>query len=352
MTSQTGRRVLGAIVAGSIAASLAACSGGGSTSGATGGEGSEQFVLGISQPVQAVEAPRNWQKGIEVQAAALGMKTVVADANLDPNKQLSDVQSMISQGVDALCLSPLDPQGIQPAVEQAKSRGIPVIGWSAGANSAELGYATNFEADDQQAGEDAAKLMAEQLGEGAMVAAIQGPPYIPISTLRFSGFEQGAKKYGLNLVAAQINESADGVSGATPIADAWKAKYGADLKGIFSYNDPSALGAAAVAGDGFQPLLTGVNGAVEAVDAIKQGRMLATWDQRTVETGNACAWAAYQLLTDETVPPIVNVQMPRIDASNVAKWRSPEELLGTALKISVGEKDGVAVLQTDAQPEG
>jgi ribose transport system substrate-binding protein len=322
----------------------------GAGDGGTGGAG--EFTLGISQPVGAVEATRVWEEGVEVQAKALGMDTVSADANLDANKQLSDVQSMISQGIDALCISPLDPEGLQPVLDDANDRGIVVIGWSAGEGASERGFATDLETDDVLAGEDAAKMIFEQAGAGAKVAAIQGPPFIPISKQRAAGFQAGVEKYGLDLVAEQINDSHDSTSGATPIADAWKAKYGSDLKGIFSYNDPSALGAAATVDDTFKPLLTGVNGSAEAIEAIAQGRLLATWDQRTVETGNACAWAAHQALTGEELPPEIIVHMPRYDASNAADWKSPEELLRAPLEISIEESDGVATLQTNVtQPE-
>jgi ABC-type sugar transport system substrate-binding protein len=259
------------------------------------------------------------------------------------------VQSMMSQGIDALCISPLDPEGLQPVIDDANDRGIAVIGWSAGEGAAERGFATDFETDDALAGEDAARIVADEVGAGADIAAIQGPPAIPISKQRAAGFKAGAEKYGLNIVAEQINDSPDGTSGATPIADAWKAKYGSDLKAIVSYNDPSALGAAASIDEDFTPLLTGINGSLEAIEAIKQGRLLATWDQRTVETGNACAWAAHQLLTGNELPPLITVHMPRYDQSNAADWRTPEELLQAPIEISVDEQDGAATLETNVR---
>lgn len=329
-------------------AAMSACSG---SSGGEGGAGKKDgpFTLGISQPVQAVEATRVWGEGVEVQAKSLGMKTVMADANLDPNKQLSDVQSMMGQGIDALCISPLDPEGLQPVIDEANKRGIKVIGWSAGQGAKDRGFATDFETDDALAGEDAAKIVSEAVGAGAKIAAIQGPPSIPISKQRAAGFKAGAKKYGLDIVAEQINDSPDGTSGATPIADAWKAKYGSDLKAIVSYNDPSAIGAAASIDGGFKPLLTGLNGSIEAIEAIQQGRLLATWDQRTVETGNACAWAANQLLTGKKLPPVITVHMPRYDKSNAATWKAPKELLKKPIVIGVEDKDGAATLKTDIE---
>lgn len=346
MSNSRWTRGVGASISVLALASMTAC---GSSAGGAGGSGSDgkTYLLGISQPVQNVEATRVWGEGVELKAKELGMKTVMVDANLDPNKQLSDVQSMISQGINALCISPLDPQGLQPVLEDAKKRGIKLIGWSAGEGSQARGFATDFETDDAVAGEDAAKMIFDQVGAGAKVAAIEGPPFIPIAKQRAAGFKAGVKKYGLDLVADQVNESADSTSGATPIAEAWKAKYGSDLKAIASYNDPSAIGAAAAVGGDFTPLLTGLNGSGEAIDAIKQGRLLATWDQRTVETGNACAWAAHELLTGKKLPPVITVHMPRFDKSNAGDWKSPAELLKAPIQISVKEENGTATLQTN-----
>ena len=52
-----------------------------------------------------------------------------ADAQSSSAKQLSDVESLIAQGVDALIILAQDAQAIGPAVQAAADEGIPVVGY-------------------------------------------------------------------------------------------------------------------------------------------------------------------------------------------------------------------------------
>ena len=60
---------------------------------------------------------------------AAGAKYVSADAQSSSAKQLSDIESLIAQGVDALIVLAQDTQAIIPAVEMAADEGIPVIAY-------------------------------------------------------------------------------------------------------------------------------------------------------------------------------------------------------------------------------
>jgi ABC-type sugar transport system substrate-binding protein len=52
---------------------------------------------------------------------------LVTDANDDPVKQISDVQDLINQGVDALIVAPATEDALDPIVGRAMKQGIPVI---------------------------------------------------------------------------------------------------------------------------------------------------------------------------------------------------------------------------------
>ena len=54
---------------------------------------------------------------------------VSADAQSQPSKQLSDVESLITRGVNALIILAQDSDAIRPAVEKAAAEGIPVVGY-------------------------------------------------------------------------------------------------------------------------------------------------------------------------------------------------------------------------------
>lgn len=60
---------------------------------------------------------------------AAGASYLSADAQSSSAKQLSDVESLIAQGVDALIILAQDAQAIGPAVQAAADEGIPVVGY-------------------------------------------------------------------------------------------------------------------------------------------------------------------------------------------------------------------------------
>ena len=58
-----------------------------------------------------------------------GADYLSADAQSSASKQLSDIESLIAQGVDALIILAQDAQAIGPAVQAAADEGIPVIAY-------------------------------------------------------------------------------------------------------------------------------------------------------------------------------------------------------------------------------
>ncbi|MQQ10165.1 D-xylose ABC transporter substrate-binding protein [Epibacterium sp. SM1979] len=60
---------------------------------------------------------------------AAGATYISADAQSSSGKQLSDVESLIAQGVDALIILAQDTQAIGPAIAAAADEGIPVVAY-------------------------------------------------------------------------------------------------------------------------------------------------------------------------------------------------------------------------------
>jgi len=85
-------------------------------------------LVGFSYPIEA----NTYLKAIGLGAQAELMKKCGAeffpvDAQLDGNKQISDVEAMITKGVDAMIIYPLDSNGLKPALDKASEAGIKVI---------------------------------------------------------------------------------------------------------------------------------------------------------------------------------------------------------------------------------
>jgi D-xylose transport system substrate-binding protein len=60
---------------------------------------------------------------------ANGNEYVSADAESSSAKQLTDIEALIAQGVDALIINAWDKDAILPAIDKAAAEGIPVLGY-------------------------------------------------------------------------------------------------------------------------------------------------------------------------------------------------------------------------------
>ena len=61
-------------------------------------------------------------ESIVAEAERLGVELITTNAESDLNKEISDIQSMVDQGADALIISPLNSEGLDPASPMRKRR--------------------------------------------------------------------------------------------------------------------------------------------------------------------------------------------------------------------------------------
>jgi ABC-type sugar transport system substrate-binding protein len=104
-------------------------------------------------------------------------KIVYTDANLDTQKAISDVRSMIAQGVNVIVSYPDAGKALLPAYRQATQRDIPVALWS-NANIGKPGtdYLTFSGQDVCELGKTYAEIMNENLPDGGEIAFLGGTP--------------------------------------------------------------------------------------------------------------------------------------------------------------------------------
>lgn len=106
---------------------------------------------------------------------AAGAEYISADAQSSSSKQLSDIESLIAQGVDALIVLAQDAQAIGPAVQAAADEGIPVIAYDRLIEDSRAFYLTF---DNVEVGRMQARAVLEAAPEGNYVM-IKGSPTDP-----------------------------------------------------------------------------------------------------------------------------------------------------------------------------
>lgn len=89
----------------------------------------QDITVGVSWSNFQEERWKTDEAAITSALEAAGAGYASTDAQSSSSKQLSDVESLIAQGIDALVIVAQDTQAILPAVEAAAAEGIPVVAY-------------------------------------------------------------------------------------------------------------------------------------------------------------------------------------------------------------------------------
>lgn len=288
-------------------------------------KGDTPLTIGFASPTSASEPIQVLEQSMSATAEKLGGKVVILDAGLDVDKQVSDIQQLVAQKVDAIVVFPLDPHAVVPAVEQAKKAGIPAVAIEYdNQDPNEIGP---FDTQIVQGTDRLAYLEVEQafkdVGKGGKVVQIGLNVPAPTIVAIGNATKKWAEKFGLQYQGRADNPS-DDIAGGEKAMAGLLAKY-PDAEGVLAYNDASAIGAAAAARTQGRDMRFYGNygGASDGLTAIENDRIDGTvlFDQPGV--GKFAVWGAYDLVEDpdaelpKTVlpgPPVV------VTAQNVSKF--------------------------------
>ncbi|MFV0426800.1 MAG: substrate-binding domain-containing protein [Beutenbergiaceae bacterium] len=319
-------RGLFATIAAVAALSLAACSSttpeGETDTGADGGGGDTgdgEFTIGIS--MSTLENPFfvTVKDGAVAQAEAAGLESLVADAQNDTQKQLNDVQDLITKGIDALVINPVEPESATPIVELANDNDIPVITVD---RSSSGGTVTSHIASDNVLG---GYLICEWLGETlngeGNLAVLEGIAGTSPELDRDEGCNDALTNYpGIVEVASQPADW-DRAMGYTTAQNIIQANP--DLDAIFGRNDLAALGAVEAvqeAGLADDILVISFDGIQDALDAVEAGTLAATVVQDPTLMGATAVDTAITVLEGGTVDELQELEVKVANAENIGDF--------------------------------
>ena len=193
-------------------------------------EAGDTVTIAFSAPA----ADHGWIAGITEAARAEAenyedVELVVAEGTNDVGTQISQVETFINDGVDAIVLLPFDGAALTPVALQAMEAGIPVINVDREFDDPAASRATIL-GDNYGMGVSAGTYICEQVGDNpdAVVAEIAGIDSLPLTQDRSQGFKDALETCGLdvdNRVAADFTveggeEAASNLLQAAPKIDA------------------------------------------------------------------------------------------------------------------------------------
>ena len=143
----------------------------------------EGKIIGVSWANFQEERWKTDEASMKATIEAAGDTYISADAQSSSSKQIADIDSLISQGADALIILPQDPSAIVPAVEAATREGIPVVAYG---RPIEHQGALYVDFDNTETGRIQAREVLKVRPAGNY-AFIKGAPADPNADLQFLG---------------------------------------------------------------------------------------------------------------------------------------------------------------------
>ena len=310
------KKVLGVILAASMAFGLMACGGNAEEAAAPAAEAPAEEAPAAEAPAEeTAEAPaeeaaaetasaegltigfsvydlsneyfQSMLNGVEAEAEAEGITLKTHDQKSDENEMITGCTNLLDQDIDALIVSPCKPEVMGSVVDAAKEKGVPVIilDIGDGGSDKDVIVVSDMFGGGEIAGKYCVDLLTENAAEGKDYAIIKCEESAVYAIQRGQGFESAMSEAGYNKVA-ELTANSDQTQGYTAMQDILASNP--DIVAVFAENDNMALGAASAieeAGQKGKILVFGFDGNESAIDAIKDGSMAGTIAQQPVEIG-------------------------------------------------------------------
>jgi ribose transport system substrate-binding protein len=239
-----------------------------------------------------------------------GYDVLVVSGEFDVARQQNQVKDFIVKKVAAIVLTPCDSMAIGPAIKEANDAGIPVLTADIACLAPGVKVVTHIATDNYGGGKQAAAALMEALGpEGGRVAIIDHK-LIESCILRVKGFKEIIEQHNAGRTSGKVEIVAELPGGAAKDGGFRAAEdllqAHANLAGIFSINDPSALGARAAmekAGRAEQIVLVGFDGSPEGKASVKAGKLYASPIQFPDRIGIETVRAIVRHFKGQSLPP-------------------------------------------------
>ncbi|OLE30216.1 MAG: LacI family transcriptional regulator [Actinobacteria bacterium 13_1_20CM_3_71_11] len=279
-------------------------------------------VVGFSQSEKEANPFRIAEtQSIKDEAAKLGVKKLLTtNAQSQLSKQISDIQDMLAQGAQFLIVAPLNSAGLEPALQAAAAKKVPVLTIDRKINATACkDYVAFLGSNFVEQGKRAADALVKATGGKGKVAILLGSSGNNVTTDRTNGFVDQLKATapGMEIVAQQTGDFARD-KGQQVMEQLIQSKP--DITAVYAENDEMALGAVtALKGAGKNPgqavKIVSIDGTRNAVQAIVDGTISAVIESNP-RFGPLAFQTAQQFYGGSPIPENVIISDRAYDSAN------------------------------------
>lgn len=293
--------------------------------------GDDTVKIGVAMASVNSAAFQVMAETLESTAKELGAEPIVFSAEHDLERQIDQIQDMITQGCDAIIINSVDAEGVVPIVEQAREQGIKILAIDRKI-SCDIDYA--IETDNVEAGAAAARYFVEVAnGEEAEVLELIADPTATALRERQEGFKDVILENSNMKLVGEPSIGTSTEQAYNAVIDAFSANP--DIRFIFTSGDmyiapiQSALielGKQLPVDDPGHVYLASVDGEKSCLDAVNEGTSDAVICQLFTDIAVKCMNVAVDMVNG-TEPETTNELYPVIVYTRESKDSIPVEQL-------------------------
>lgn len=288
--------------------------------------GNKTLTIGVSYPTSNNPFWQRYLAFMQQTAGQLGVKIDAVSADNNEQKQLSDVESLVSKHVDGFIITPQSTAVGRALLRTAAHAGIPAVvtdrypGYAPGVVK-DANYDAFVGPDDVQSGAGIANALIKEFGATKLLA-IGGTPGSSVTLGRQQGLEKavGADHAQVVQYVGAGEEISNGLQATQNMLQAHKP---GTANGIWCYNDALCMGAIKAlqtAGRSNQFKVGGEDLTPEGLSDIKAGTYQVSFGGHWLEGGFGLIML-YDAVHGKTLPQkVVKLHLIEVTKKNLAQF--------------------------------
>ena len=244
----------------------------------------------------------------------------ITNSNEDINKQISDMQDLITKKVDAIVITAASPTALAPVVEEATEAGIKVVSFDNVVETEEQVATVGI--DEKEFGRIGAEWLGDKLDGKGKIVVLNGIAGTATDSLRWGGAEEVFKQYPDIEILGSANASWDYAQGKAAMESMLSAYP--EIDGVWSQGGAmtqGAIDAFIAAGRDLVPMTSeGNNGAIRAWIENKDKGLSCIAPSNPTYTSAEALRVVVKALNGEDIPGNVVMDIETVTEENVDQY--------------------------------
>lgn len=280
------------------------------------GETKDGYTIAVLAWSQAEEFGVDVITGAEEKAAELGNVTVVKpDPAGDMQKEIAILEDLIQQGVDAICVAPVDADAIVPYIDKVREAGIVLVDYDV---ETEAECDAKVLSDNKAGGAMAADQLVAKMGTEGKVLVLTEVPGVTTAEERIAGFEERMAEIAPDVeIVEQLSSGTRDTHRATTEN---MLQAHPDITGIFCFMGDNSLGAytACKTNNRQDVLIAGYDATGEQIEIMLNDgpdcNLISSVALYPKKIGATALETAYKILEGETIDDVVWTELGMLKA--------------------------------------